>query len=133
MTTSYTIELEYQFESLNKLMRMHWAVRKKRQEELMAAMEYAAKHPIPAYNGKTHVTIIRQWGKRGRAFDPDNLVGSTKPLIDCLKKPKGRQKYGLGIIPDDRPEDIELHVKQEKSPDGVHRAIIVFTQGDTDV
>lgn len=129
----YTIELEYQLESLNKMMRQHWAVRKKRQEELFAAVEYASKPPLPSYKGKTLVTIIRQWGKRGRAFDPDNLVGSVKPLIDCLKKPKGRQKYGLGIIPDDRPEDIELYVKQEKSPDGVHRAIIELKQGDADV
>jgi len=54
-------------------------------------------------------------------------------LIDCLKEPKGRSKYGLGIIPDDSPEHIELLVRQEKSPDGVHRAMIVMTQGDTDV
>jgi len=134
MTTSYTIVLEYQFESLNITMRQHWAVRKKRQEELFAAVECAAEQPIPTFKGKSVVTITRQWGKRGRAFDPDNLVGSVKPLIDCLKKPKGRQKSGLGIIPDDTPEDIELRVKQEKSPDGVHRAIIeIDTQGTKDV
>ena len=125
--------LEYQFESLNKMMRQHWAVRKKRQEELWAAVEYAATRPIPKFKGKARLTIIRQWGKRGRAFDPDNLVASCKMLIDCLKEPKGRSKYGLGIIPDDSPEHIELLVKQEKSLDGVHRAMIVMTQGDTDV
>jgi len=135
--------LEYQFESLNKMMRMHWAVRKKRQQELMAAVEYAAPRPLLKFTGRTRLTIIRQWGKRGRAFDPDNLVASCKMLIDCLKEPKGRSHYGLGIIPDDDPEHLELLVRQEKSPDGVHRAIIIFTQennhdmientGDTDV
>ena len=133
MTTSYTIELEYQFESLNKIMRMHWAVRKKRQEEVWAMVEYSAPTPVPKFEGKTRVSITRQWGKKGRAFDPDNLIGATKMLIDCLKEPKGRSKYGLGIIKDDSPADIELLVKQEKSPDGVHWAIIEITQGDTDV
>ena len=99
----------------------------------MAAVDYSAPRPLPKFTGKTRLTIIRQWGKRGRAFDPDNLVASCKMLIDCLKEPKGRSKYGLGIITDDDPEHLELLVKQEKSPDGVHRALIRFTQGDTDV
>lgn len=133
MTGRYTITLEYQFESLNKMMRMHWAVRKKRQEELWAAVEYAAPRPTPKFSGKSRLSITRQWGKRGRAFDPDNLVASCKMLIDCLKEPKGRSTYGLGIIKDDSSADIELLVKQEKSPDGVHRAIIEMSQGDTDV
>ena len=133
MHKKWEMIFEYQFESLNKMMRTHWAVRKKRQQELMAAVDYAASRPLPRFKGKTRLTIIRQWGKRGRAFDPDNLVASCKMLIDCLKEPKGRAKYGLGIIPDDDPEHLELLVKQEKSPDGVHRAIIRFTQGDTDV
>ena len=55
--------LEYQFESLNKMMRMHWAVRKKRQQELMAAVEYAAPRPLLKFTGRTRLTIIRQWGK----------------------------------------------------------------------
>lgn len=133
MCKRWEMTFEYQFESLNKMMRTHWAVRKKRQEELMAAVDYSAPRPLPKFTGKTRLTIIRQWGKRGRAFDPDNLVASCKMLIDCLKEPKGRSKYGLGIIPDDDPEHLELLVKQEKSPDGVHRALIRFTQGDTDV
>ena len=129
----YKIKLEYQFESLNKIMRMHWAVRKKRQEEVWAAIEYAAPKPLPKFIGKSRLTITRQWGKRGRAFDPDNLVASCKMLIDCLKEPKGRSNYGLGIIKDDSSADIELLVKQEKSPDGVHRAIIEMTQENIDV
>ena len=133
MCKRWEMTFEYQFESLNKMMRTHWAVRKKSQEELMAAVDYSAPRPLPKFTGKTRLTIIRQWGKRGRAFDPDNLVASCKMLIDCLKEPKGRSKYGLGIIPDDDPEHLELLVKQEKSPDGVHRALIRFTQGDTDV
>ena len=133
MQNPYKIELEYQFESLNKIMRMHWAVRKKRQEEVMAAVDYSAPRPLPRYNGRVRLSITRQWGKRGRAFAPDNLVASCKMLIDCLKEPKGRSKYGLGIIKDDSSADIELLVRQEKSPDGVHRAIISFTEGDIDV
>ena len=133
MQNPYKIELEYQFESLNKIMRMHWAVRKKRQEEVMAAVDYSAPRPLPRYNGRVILSITRQWGKRGRAIDPDNLVASCKMLIDCLKEPKGRSKYGLGIIKDDSSADIELLVRQEKSPDGVHRAIISFTEGDIDV
>ena len=133
MTKIYTFDLDYKFTSLNTTMRQHWAVRKKKQEELWLAVKQAAKRPIPKFSGRTRLTIIRQWGKRGRAFDPDNLVASCKMLIDCLKEPKGRSTYGLGIIPDDDPQHLELLVKQEKSPDGVHRAIISFTQGDIDV
>ena len=124
----------YKFPSLNTLMRMHWAVRKKRQDELMSVFEYLIEEPLPVFKGMTRLTITRQWGKRGRAYDPDNLAGSCKMLIDCLKCPKGRSEYGLGIIPDDDPSHIELLVKQEKSADGIYRAIIEMENlGEKDV
>lgn len=126
---TYGIVLEgYRFESLNQMLRQHWSHRKRKREALWEQMQLAAKHPIPTFTGKVRVVIIRQWGKRQRAMDPDNLVASCKMLIDCLKKPKGRSRYGLGIIPDDSPADIELVVRQEHSPDDGTRAIIEIEQ-----
>jgi len=40
-----------------------------------------------------------------RSLDPDNLVGSVKALLDCLRY--------AGIIGDDSSEEIELTVLQE--------------------
>lgn len=120
--------LEYRFESLNTMLRQHWSQRKRKREELWEQVQLAAPQPTPEFTGRVRLIITRQWGKRQRALDPDNLVASCKMLIDCLKKPKGRSRYGLGIIPDDSPGDIELVVRQEKAADGVAKAIITLEQ-----
>ena len=54
------------------------------------------------------LTITRYYGYRKRAFDKDNLYGSSKLLVDALRDFK--------IIPDDTPKHINLTVKQEISP-----------------
>ena len=43
---------------------------------------------------------------RVRLLDPDNLVGSAKPLIDCLRT--------CHLIPDDSEKEISLQVAQHK-------------------
>lgn len=43
---------------------------------------------------------------RRKLLDPDNLVGGAKYFIDGLRY--------AGIIPEDRPEDIDLAVRQQK-------------------
>jgi hypothetical protein len=47
---------------------------------------------------------VRITSYRRRLIDPDNLF--VKPFIDCLRYAE--------IIPNDRPQDIELQVGQEK-------------------
>ena len=51
--------------------------------------------------GKFRISVT---GRRRRLIDPDNLC--PKYLIDCLRY--------AGAIPDDRAQDIELSVRQEK-------------------
>lgn len=44
--------------------------------------------------------------RRVRLLDTDNLYGSAKPLIDCLRT--------CSLIPDDTEKEIDLKVTQEK-------------------
>lgn len=55
----------------------------------------------PLYSGRVSIRIVSH---RKRLCDPDNLC--VKAIVDCLR-------YS-GIIANDRPEDITLHVSQEK-------------------
>ena len=63
---------------------------------------------MPELRPVIDLTITRYYGYRKRAFDKDNLYGSSKLLIDAIKD--------FNIIPDDTPKHINLTVKQEKSP-----------------
>jgi hypothetical protein len=62
---------------------------------------------------KSRVTIERH---SAGVLDVDNLYGGVKPLLDVLKPmdPK-RNPFGLGIILDDKPDNLELIVRQVKS------------------
>ena len=62
---------------------------------------------------KARITIERH---SAGVLDVDNLYGGCKPLIDVLKPmdPK-RNPFGLGIILDDKPDNLELIVRQVKS------------------
>lgn len=67
------------------------------------------------HTGRFRVGVISY---RWRLIDPDNLC--PKYFIDCLRYAE--------IIPDDRPEDIELSVKQIKCAKGEDRTIITVEQ-----
>lgn len=114
----------FRFESLNRTMRQHWAVQRKNRMKVWDMVQFHIGPIYPKFEGRVQLGITRQWGTRMRAMDPDNLVAACKALIDCLKSPKGRSRYGLGIIPDDDPSHIELVVKQEKAKDGIPKAFI---------
>jgi Holliday junction resolvase RusA-like endonuclease len=58
-------------------------------------------------DSKRRVTIKRLFAGRCRAFDQDNLVGAAKIVVDALKSE--------GVIRDDSPDWVELHVLQQKS------------------
>ena len=105
-------------------MRQHWAVQRKNRMKVWDMVQFHIGPISPKFEGRVQLGITRQWGTRMRAMDPDNLVAACKALIDCLKSPKGRSRYGLGIIPDDDPSHIELVVKQEKAKDGIPKAFI---------
>ena len=80
---------------------------------------------LPQFHGRVRVTITRRWGYRQRALDKDNLYGSCKFLLDCLRAPKrGQSKRRLSIIEDDAPHLCELIVNQEKGEDRQHSTLI---------
>jgi hypothetical protein len=104
--------------TLNKLLRMHWGTKKRLQDNLDNELEFISKTqlnggeipPMFLYHQysreqpkkQKRVLIISLWRKKLQ--DPDNLVGSVKPLVDAIKK--------AGLIYDDSPEWITLKVKQ---------------------
>ena len=105
--------MEYQFElsdmdlvSPNKMLRMHWAVRKKWKQTYSDAVwqhtELWIKHLDPC-----HIKIERLFTGRQKAMDPDNLVGSVKFLLDGMRS--------CGVISDDNPECISLEVHQRRT------------------
>ena len=89
--------IHYDLVSPNKLMRMHYRARMKEFDRVRDMIWYYGR-PFVTFNGPVDVQITRLWGTRQRAMDLDNLYGACKPLIDALKKPKGRFRTGLERI-----------------------------------
>lgn len=61
--------------------------------------------PLSREEKNTACFLVRLTSYRKRLLDPDNLC--PKYFIDCLR-------YS-GLIPDDRPEDIQIEVHQAKT------------------
>lgn len=55
---------------------------------------------------KRRVTITRRYAGRCRLLDKDNLVGGCKALVDAM--------VHEGVVHDDKPQWLELHVLQEQ-------------------
>jgi hypothetical protein len=90
---------------INVLLRMHWAVRKKKQEEFRQHIHRQNPHHMRWEY--TEPVIIQYTRKSSRYMDWDNAAGSFKLLGDSLVE--------LGILPDDNPLIItELIIKQKK-------------------
>lgn len=109
--------------SPNKMLRMHWAVRRKLKREIIAELElrvmpFLMKNEIPFQ--KCHIVVERHISGRHKFMDPDNLVGSMKMLIDAMRE--------LGIINDDTPEDVVITARQEKSPSDFNGVILLLTE-----
>lgn len=94
--------------SLNKYLRMHWAVKRQLrtnyQWELTTAF-MATKDAIPE-GVKIHVIITIY---HPRLFDPDNLYGACKPLIDAMRD--------CHFIKQDSPKWLRLKVEQVREKD----------------
>lgn len=58
------------------------------------------KRPVGKVRIEVHV-------EHSRLYDPDNLVGCAKIPLDCLVQ--------LGVIPNDKEENLTLSVTQSKS------------------
>ena len=101
--------------TLNKFLRMHWAVKKKYNDNwfIRALGECGKPNFAP---GKAEITITMF---RSRLQDKDNRYGSVKSLVDTFTK--------LGWIRDDDTENLTLKVKEEKSKRKDQRTEVVLT------
>lgn len=101
--------------SLNKTQRSHWSKLRKIKKRAMDLLHVHAMAAggVPKFVGPVCVWLYRVVGYRGKLMDQDNLTGSVKPLIDAMRahKPDSRQG-GIGIIEDDDPDKLTLHVEQ---------------------
>ena len=86
---------------------MHFGQRS-RIKRAISVILVAYSDPMVELKPMIDLKITRFYGYRKRAFDKDNLYGSSKLLVDALRDFK--------IIPDDTPKHINLTVTQEKSP-----------------
>lgn len=66
----------------------------------------ATKEGKESNSGMVLQRVVRITSYRRRLLDPDNLAGGCKYFLDCCKYSQ--------LIPDDRPQDIILEVRQEK-------------------
>ena len=101
--------------TLNKFLRMHWAVKKKYNDNWM--LLGIAICGRPSFEpGKAEIVITMY---RSRLQDKDNRYGSVKSLVDVFTK--------LGWIRDDDMENLSLTVKEEKSKRKDQRTEVVLT------
>lgn len=90
---------------INRLLRLHWAVRKKEQQKFIADITDNNPHVLDYVY--TEPVCVEYTRKSIKYMDWDNAAGSFKLLGDGLVQ--------LGVLPDDNPEIIpEFIVKQEK-------------------
>lgn len=91
--------------TLNKLLRTHWAG-KKRDLESWKTWVLGIAGNKTGVNGKVRVTITVY---RAKLQDPDNATGSVKPLVDALNR--------LGWMVDDSVKWLELEVSEVATKD----------------
>jgi len=111
--------------SLNAVVHAHWSgVRKHKQhaKDLLYLACIRKYGRVPVFTGPVRVSICRLYQGRRQPLDADNLMGSLKPLVDAMRKPKlhanqrGRgTQGGIGIIFDDDREALELDVDQVRT------------------
>lgn len=93
--------------SPNKVIGKHWSFARKDKadwtSQIFAAIPCERRHERAAHQERRSVSIRVIWG--ARRLDPDNLVASTKPLIDALRN--------NGMIYNDSADWIELTVEQQ--------------------
>lgn len=101
--------------SLNKLLRMHWAAKRKLNEcWVLHVLVALGQNPYlkPIVKMRVKVTL-----HHSRLYDEcDNMWGACKPIFDALKHWK--------LIYDDAPEYLEPTVEQQKCSRKESRTVI---------
>jgi hypothetical protein len=103
--------------SLNKVLRMHWAKRKKLMENWILSLAGAAsaseRYDLRHSLRPKEVSITL---RHSRAYDTDNAYGACKIVCDAMVK--------LGYLVDDAGEWLKLTVEQEKCPHKQRHTVI---------
>lgn len=109
--------------SPNAMLRTNRYVRKKMRKTLAWQVVAAiADQRPPKPFARVTITIERH---APRLFDPDNLAGSVKNLLDILQPAsKKRHPIGLGVIASDAPNALQLITNQAKCRGTEARVIV---------
>ena len=91
--------------SLNRMLRQHWAVRRRYNQRWYNAVAYTVllEHG-PLIEPVTDRRRLSIWLHRKRLLDPDNATASVKPIVDAMCR--------TGLIVDDSEKYIHLEVVQ---------------------
>jgi hypothetical protein len=105
--------------SLNKVLRMHWAVKREWKEmwmQVFTTMPVAERRSlVDAAKAKKRVRMSITL-HNARVFDKDNSYGAVKVIVDAAKH--------LQIIHEDSPAYLDLEVQQVKSTRKAKRTVI---------
>lgn len=94
--------------SLNKLMGMHWAAKRRLKDSWAGELEWPTAEEKAKH--RRIVKFTRLVGPRERRFDDDNFIGGCKPIRDVL--------VSMGYILDDDDAGAEFEYSQVSSPEG---------------
>ena len=106
--------------SANQRNTMHWATRHKLAKRIHTDLYYlyqASSNKAPEPLQRASVEILNN---RARLLDPDNLVAGCKPYIDALVK--------IGVVIDDKPDNVLLKIDQAHSNKASRGVIIRITE-----
>jgi len=105
--------------SLNRVLRMHWAVKSKETVKWMNVLlqvpggERRKLQDAAKAKQRVKMTITLH---NARQFDRDNAYGAVKVVVDAIK--------AAGLIYDDRPAYLDLEVNQVKSTRKAKKTVI---------
>lgn len=95
--------------TLNELIRMDRWSRSKLAKQISSEMAAQLRSELMVREPMEYAVVtFRRYGIK--APDPDGLVGGVKIYLDCLLPYSKRHPHGLGIIAEDSPKHLLLHV-----------------------
>lgn len=79
---------------------------------------------------KTKSVVTLTFVEPHRVRDPDNIFGGAKFILDGIIKPRGRRKYGAGVLEDDSQRWIDLRFGPiEVDPENVGCKVRIECEG----
>ena len=127
--TTFLLTLPVVTPAPNRVMRMHWSVRRRVINDLAWHMRAALRGPLPA--APIARARVRVWRHSVQPLDVDALAASAKFLLDICQPASPRHPYGLGLIANDHPDACELIARWVRAPHRPdQRTVIEITEID---